>query len=54
MISDYSFNNPIDDSAHLFSQYGNHPVYYYHFTHKGQFSLDPLMGAPPGYDQGIH
>ncbi len=54
MISDYLFNKPVDDSAHIFSLYGDNPVYYYYFNHLGQYSLDSLYGAPPGYNQGIY
>jgi len=53
MMSDYFMNKPVEDSAHLFSQYGDHPVYYYHYIHKGQFSLNSLEGMPPSFNQGI-
>lgn len=52
MFSDYFFNQCVDDSVHLLSKYSEKPVYYYNYAHKGQYSLDTLIGAPPDFDQG--
>lgn len=52
MNSDYLFNKWIDTSVHLFSKFSDQPVYYYNYGHKGQYSLDLFVAAPPGFNQG--
>lgn len=52
MLSDFNFNKGVDDSAHLLSQYNDKSTFYYQFAHRGQLSVDAVMGAPPDYNEG--
>lgn len=60
MASDYMFNKGIDDLAHLFSEYSEHPTYYYMYAHKTKLSffrsISKLMGLPSEIEEfvGIH
>ena len=51
MISDFSLNKGVDESAHLFSQYSEQPIYYYQFAHRGPY--ENLVEVPPNFEQGI-
>ena len=52
MASDVAFFKGVDDSVHLYSQYSDHPVYYYNYAHKGQYRVDMVLGSPPDFDYG--
>lgn len=54
MMSDLWFYNCIDESAHLFSEFNERPVYYYSYAHKSHYNLQALMGAPPDIDLGLN
>lgn len=52
MLSDYRYFKFVDESVQAFSQFSDNPVYYYYYTHRGQYSLTNRLNVPAEKDFG--
>ena len=50
--SDIGFFKCVDDSVKLLSQFNDQPVYYYHYSHRGQDSITKMLDLPKDSDFG--
>ena len=44
MVSDITFFKCIDDAVQLHTKHDNEPVYYYMYSHRGQYTLASFYG----------
>ena len=52
MTSDSLIFKCTEDTIHLHTKYSSKPTYYYYYTHRGLYSMTPLLGASPTLDLG--